>query len=74
MRDRTGQIFENKKTGEWTARVCYKNKNGKRIAVQRKATNKTEAREALKQLLDTLEKGGRASVLFTIIEGTISRP
>jgi len=59
MKQRTGQIFENKKTGEWISRVCYKNNNGKRTAVQRKAENKTHAKQVLKELLETLEKGGR---------------
>lgn len=59
MKQRTGQIFQDKKTGERTPGICYKNKNGKRTAVQRKAENKTSAREALKQLLETLETGGR---------------
>lgn len=59
MRTRTGQIYQDKKTGNWIARVDYKNKNGKRTAVKRKADNKTQAREVLKQLLETLEKGGR---------------
>ncbi len=59
MKQRTGQIFQNKKSGEWIARVCYKNDNGKRTAVQRKADNKTHANQILKELLETLEKGGR---------------
>ncbi len=42
MKERIGQIFENKK-GLWTARVCYKNKNGKRTAIQQTAENKSEA-------------------------------
>jgi integrase len=59
MRTRTGQIYQDKKTNNWIARVDYKNTNGKRTSVKRKADNKTQAREVLKQLLETLEKGGR---------------
>ena len=59
MRQRTGQIFQHKKTGTQIARVCYKNTNGKDTAVQRKAENKTHAKQILKELLETLEKGGR---------------
>jgi integrase len=59
MKERTGQVFENKKNGLWTARVCYKNTNGKRTAIQRTADNKTDARKLLKQLLEKLESGGR---------------
>jgi integrase len=62
MKQRTGQVFQDKKTGDWIARVCYKNKNGKRTAVQRKAENKTQAKRVLTQLLDTLEKGGRKAI------------
>ncbi|HEX8196259.1 MAG TPA: tyrosine-type recombinase/integrase [Pyrinomonadaceae bacterium] len=62
MKQRTGQIYQDKKTGNWIARVDYKNKNGKRTAVKRKADNKTHAREVLKELLETLEKGGRKAI------------
>jgi integrase len=62
MRERTGQIFENKKNGLWTARVCYKNKNGKRTAVQQTAESKADAKKILKELLDTLENGGRKAL------------
>ncbi len=40
MREKTGQIFENKKNGCWVARVCYQNSNGKRTAIQQKAETK----------------------------------
>jgi integrase len=62
MRERTGQIFISKKTNEWTAGVCYKNSNGKRTAIQRKAKDKSDARKILKQLLEMLESGGREAV------------
>ncbi len=62
MRERTGQIFENKRNGLWTARVCYKNSNGKRTAIQRMANDKTEAKKILKELLETIENGGRKSI------------
>jgi len=62
VKQKTGQIFQDKKTGEWIARVGYQNSNGKRTAVQRKADNKTHAREVLKDLLDVLENGGRKAI------------
>lgn len=62
MREKTGQIFENKKNGLWTARVCYKNTNGKKTAIQRTATSKSEAGKILKQLLEKLESGGRNAI------------
>ena len=61
MKERTGQIFENKK-GLWVARVCYKNKNGKRTAIQQSAETKTEAGKILRKLLDKLDAGGREAV------------
>lgn len=62
MRERTGQIFQNKKNSKWIARVCYKNTNGKRTAIQRETENKPEAKKALKMMLGTLEKGGREAI------------
>lgn len=61
MRERTGQIFE-KKNGLWVARVCYKNKNGKRTAIQQTAESKSEASKILKSLLEKLDSGGRETV------------
>lgn len=61
MKERTGQIFENKK-GLWIARVCYQNKNGKRTAIQRTAETKTEASKILRTLLDRLDAGGRETI------------
>lgn len=62
MKTRTGQIYQDKQTGTWTVRVDYKNKNGKRTAIKRKAENKTHAKEVLRQLLETLEQGGRDAI------------
>jgi integrase len=62
MRGKTGQVFENKKNGLWIARICYRNTNGKRTAIQRNAESKTEARKILKQLLEKLENGGRNAI------------
>jgi integrase len=59
MRERTGQIFLNKKTGKWVARLGYTNWNGKRTAVQRQAHNKIEAKRTLRELIDKLDRGGR---------------
>ena len=62
MKQRTGQVFQDKKNGCWIARICYKNKNGKRTAIQRKTENKTQAKQVLNELLQTLEKGGRKAI------------
>ena len=59
MKNRTGYVYEDDKTGRWIARICYKNTNGKRTAVQRKTDNRTNAKKILKELLDNLENGGR---------------
>lgn len=62
MRERRGQISKNKRNGLWTARVCYQNTNGKRTAIQRTAKDKADAKKILKQLLETLENGGRKAI------------
>lgn len=62
MRERTGQIYQSKKTSEWIARVCYKNSNGKRTAIQRKAESQSDAKKVLKQLLEKLDNGGRMAI------------
>ena len=59
MRERTGQIFKNKK-GFWTARVCYRNTNGKRTAIQQVAESQSDARKKLDDLLQKVEKGREA--------------
>ena len=62
MREKTGQIFENKKNGLWIARVCYKNTNGKKTAIQRAAETKSDAGKILKKLIEKLENGGREAI------------
>jgi integrase len=62
MRERIGQIFENKKTGNWVARVAYKNTNGKKTAIQRTAKNKEDAKKILKKLIEKLGDGCRKSI------------
>ena len=62
MRERTGQIFQKRKSNSWVARVCYKNSNGKRTAIQRIAESKSEAKSVLKQLLEKLDNGGRKAI------------
>lgn len=62
MRERTGQIFENKKNGHWIVRVGYKNTNGKRTAIQRKAETKSDAKKILKELLEKADNGGRKAI------------
>ncbi len=62
MRERIGQIFENKKTGNWVARVAYKNTNGKKTAIQRTAKNKENAKKILKKLIEKLDEGGRQTI------------
>lgn len=59
MRSRTGYVYQNKKTGTWYARVCYKQPNGRRTSVKRRADNKTDAKQVLKRLIETLDDGGR---------------
>ncbi len=46
-RSRTEQVFQDKKTGDWIAGVCYKNTNGKRTPIRRKVENKTRVKQSL---------------------------
>lgn len=62
MRERVGQLIENKKTGNWVARVAYKNTNGKKTAIQRTAKSKEDAKKILNQLLQKLDEGGREAI------------
>ncbi|HEY0428907.1 MAG TPA: tyrosine-type recombinase/integrase [Pyrinomonadaceae bacterium] len=62
MREKLGQLFENKKTGRWVARVAYKNTNGKKTAIQQTAKSKEDAKKLLKKLLEKLENGGRKAL------------
>lgn len=62
MRERMGQIFENKKTGNWVARAAYKNTNGKKTAIQQTAKNKEDAKKILKKLIEKLGDGGRKTI------------
>lgn len=62
MRERTGQVFKNKKTGKWIARVCYKNLNQKRTAIQKTADSKIDAKKIVRQLIAKLDNGGRRAI------------
>lgn len=62
MKERTGQIIQNKENGKWIAKVSYQNLNGKRTGIQRMAENETEARKILKKLLEKVENGGREAI------------
>lgn len=62
MRERTGQIFENTRTGKWVVRVGYINSNGKRSAKQQTVDSKSEARLILKALLAKVDNGGREAI------------
>jgi integrase len=61
MRQKEGFVYQ-EKNGNWYARVCYKNSNGKRTSIKRKADNKTHAKQLLKQLIETLDNGGRKAI------------
>lgn len=62
MKERIGQLFENKKTGKWVARVAYKNTNGKKTAIQKTAETEEGAKKLLKKLIDKVENGGRKEI------------
>src|SRR5687768_9064519 len=62
MKERIGQLFENKTTKTWVARVAYKNTNGKKTAIQNTADTEEEAKKLLKKLIDKVENGGRKDI------------
>lgn len=57
MKDRSGYVYEDKKTGKWVARVTFTDATGKRRNVTRMADSITAAREKLKALKPKIEKG-----------------
>lgn len=63
MRERTGQVFQ-KKNGSWVARVCYKNTNGKRTAVQQTAESEGEAKKELGKMLEKLDVGDERRLIL----------
>ena len=56
-KERTGYIYQDKDT-KWIARITYTDEAGKRRNVKRKAGNKTEAKELLKQIIRNLDDNG----------------
>jgi integrase len=58
MKERTGEVFQNKKTNKWIARVGYTNTKGKRTAIQKTAETKADAQKLLRKLLDKFEGNG----------------
>lgn len=57
-RQRTGCVIERKDRDGWWARLSYSDKSGKRRTLQRKAQNRTEAKQLLKKMLREVEDHG----------------
>jgi integrase len=62
MKTRTGFVYKDKKTGNFYARVCYTQENGKRTSIKRKVENITHGKQVLKELTSTFENGGREAI------------
>jgi integrase len=62
MRERTGEIFQNKQTDKWIARVGYTKPNGRRTAIQQTADSKANAKRLLKGLLKRIESSDSTSL------------
>ncbi|MDQ4120941.1 MAG: tyrosine-type recombinase/integrase [Acidobacteriota bacterium] len=60
-KDRTGYIYQDKK-GKWFARTTYTDGKGSRRNIKRKAKDKTDAKEILKNLLRGLDSEGEKSI------------
>ena len=59
MKTRTGFVYRDRKTGNFYARICYSEENGKRTSVGRKVENISHGRQVLKELVATFDNGGR---------------
>jgi integrase len=59
MKTRTGFVYKDKKTGNFYARVCYTQENGKRTSIKLKVENITHGKQVLKELITTFDNGGR---------------
>src|SRR5215204_7518358 len=59
MKTRTGFVYKDKKTGNFYARICYTQENGKRTSIKRKVENITHGKQVLKELIATFDNGGR---------------
>ncbi len=57
-RQRTGCVIERKDRDGWWARLSYADKSGKRRTLQRKAGNRSEAKQLLKKMLREVEDHG----------------
>jgi len=62
MKTRTGFVYKDKKTGNFYARVCYTQENGKRTSIKRKVDNITHGKQVLKELTSIFDNGGRDAV------------
>ncbi|HMV51167.1 MAG TPA: site-specific integrase, partial [Blastocatellia bacterium] len=57
-RQRTGCVIKRKDRDGWWARLSYTDKSGERRTLQRKADNRTEAKQLLKKMLREVEDHG----------------
>ncbi len=57
-RQRTGCVIKRKDRDGWWARLSYADKSGERRTLQRKADNRTEAKQLLKKMLREVEDHG----------------
>ncbi|MDT7779077.1 MAG: hypothetical protein QOC99_1589 [Acidobacteriota bacterium] len=62
MKERTGYVYQDKKSGAWFARVCYTQNNGKRTSVKRRVESKSHGNKVLKELVSKVELGGREAI------------
>jgi integrase len=62
MKERTGYVYQDRKSGAWFARVCYTQNNGKRTSVKRRVESKSQGNKVLKELVAKVESGGREAL------------
>lgn len=62
MKSRTGYVYQDAKTGNWYARVCYTQDSGKKTSIKRRVESKTHGNQVLKELVQLVEVGGRKAI------------
>lgn len=62
MRETSGYVYKDKKTGFWYARITYTEKNGKRRDVKRRVESKSDGYKILGTLIEQVENSQHASI------------
>ena len=61
-KERSGFVYQDTKTGKWTARITFTDSRGKRKDIRRTAENKTAAKTLLKDLSNKIDAKGENAI------------